>query len=149
MKIQFVRPKKPPLLVGQSPDIAPAANENLDFGVQLFMQGALTVVVIAPDDDQKLFKLVPEEARPDLLRKAWAQETIGVLQNAVNKVLGQALMQARVHPMSNVVQPGHAVDASGRLVYTFQVVVQTHPPAPLAQVPNQAPTPPSESSQQG
>jgi len=124
MHIQFKRPPMPPLLLPGAPAPAPDnPPENLDVNVQCQLQGVLTVFVIAPDDDQKCFALVPVANRSDLMKLPWVQSTMCALQPAVGQILERSLVQARLTAVGVSVQAGCALDQQGRLVYTFQVPV--------------------------
>ena len=128
MHIQFKRPPKLPQLVGlpaSAPDNSPP--ENLGVNLQVHMTGVFTMLVMAPDDDQKLFLLVPEADRPKMLGRPWVQESMKLLEPALNQILEQYLLKAHLYPVGNTVQPGCAIDQAGKLVYTFQVPVQTFP----------------------
>jgi hypothetical protein len=100
------------------------------------MTGVLTVIVTAPDDDQKLFPLIPVEDRPKLMSKAWVQATMTELQVALNQIIEQTLLRLHLYPQAQVVQPGGAVDQNGKLVYTFQVPVQSFPPGAVPAQPD-------------
>ena len=129
MQIQFKRPPKLPQLVGlpaSVPNDAPP--ESLNVNLQVHMTGFFTIMVIAPDDDQKLFLLVPEAERPKMINeRPWVQDTMRILEPALNTILEQTLLKMHLYPVGNVVQPGCAIDQAGKLVYTFQVPVQTFP----------------------
>jgi hypothetical protein len=115
---------------------APAQAEELDTTTSVAMQGLLTISIIAPADDQLLFKLVPEADRQNLLKKIWIQSTLQALQMTVNQLVEQALVQTRLYPVTRQVQPSFAGDAKGNLIYVFQVPVATFPPQPQSENPS-------------
>lgn len=123
MHIQFKRPQSLPLLPGNASPVTDSPPENLDANVQCQLQGVLTVFVIAPDDDQKCFALVPVASRPDMMKLPWVRSTMQLLQPAVGRIFDQSLLQARLTPSGDVVQAGCATDQQGRLIYTFQISV--------------------------
>jgi hypothetical protein len=124
MHIEFKRPPLP-LLPGAANDSTPP--ENLNVNMQIHMSGIITVMVIAPDDDQKVFPLVPESERANLMSKTWVRASMTILIPALNQIVEQTLLEMHLYPVSNVIQPGCAIDRNGKLVYTFQVPVQTFP----------------------
>jgi hypothetical protein len=118
------------------------------------MQGALTIAIEAPEDDQLLFKLVSQEDRQlNMLKKVWVQATIRALMPTVNQMVEQALAQSRLFPVARVVNPAFASDPEGRLLYLFQVPVSTFPPengpqvAPQQQAPAPGPVDPAPANQ--
>lgn len=92
------------------------------------MSGVLTVLIQAPADDQPLFKLLPEEERKNPLQKPWVQETVSILQKAVNQCLETFLLQGQLYPINTNVSVGVTVDQQGVFYYAFQIPVQNFPP---------------------
>ena len=129
--ISFIKPVS--VIIDPSKRLSPPAQaEELNVNTSVAMQGLLTISIEAPEDDQLLFKLVPEADRQHLLKKVWIQATLSALQQTVNQLVEQALVQARLYPVTRQVQPSFAGTPNGRLVYVFQVPVSTFPPQQIA-----------------
>jgi hypothetical protein len=129
--ISFIKPAS--VIIDPSKrSAAPAKAEELEISTSVAMQGVLTINIMAPEDDQLLFKLVPESDRQNLLKKIWIQATLQTLMQTVNQLVEQALVQTRLFPVSRQVQPSFAGDAAGNLIYVFQVPVATFPPQQIA-----------------
>jgi hypothetical protein len=125
---------KPPLAIidPSKPQPAPKV-ENLEAAINIIMQGAVTVVIEAPEDDQLLFTLVPEAERNEtLLSKIWVKSTIQGLQQTVNQMFEQTIMKTRLYPTVRTIRTGFDIGPDGRLVYMFQVPVTNFPPQQLA-----------------
>lgn len=128
--ISFVKPALPIIDPSKQTAQLPQA-EELETNVTWQLQGALTVAIVAPSDDQLLFKLVsPEDREKNMLSKVWVQATLRALQATVHQMVEQALVQSRLYPIASIVQPAFAIDPQGNLIYLFQVPVQTFPPQP-------------------
>jgi hypothetical protein len=148
--ISFIKPALPIIDPTKQRGPVPPAQE-LQTQTTIQMQGALTIAIEAPEDDQLLFKLVSQEDRQlNMLKKVWVQATIRALMPTVNQMVEQALAQSRLFPIARVVNPAFASDPEGRLLYLFQVPVSIFPlengpqVAPQQQAPapaNQNPAP--------
>jgi hypothetical protein len=142
--ISFIKPALPVIDPTKQRAPMPAAQE-LQASTTVQMQGALTIAIEAPEDDQLLFKLVhPEDRQQNLLKKVWVQATIRALMPTINQMVEQALIQTQLFPIARVVNPAFATDAQGRLLYLFQVPVSTFPPEqqPQQQAPALGPVDP-------
>lgn len=126
--ISFIKPALPVIDPTKQRAPAPEAQE-LQCSTTIQMQGALTVAIEAPADDQLLFKLVPPADRQQgMLKLVWVQSSIRALMPTVNQMVEQALVQTQLFPIARVVNPAFATDAQGGLLYLFQVPVSTFPP---------------------
>ena len=126
---------KPPLAILDPTKPQPAPKvENLESAINILMQGAITVIIEAPEDDQLLFKLVPMAERNEtLLTKIWVKATIQALQTTVNQMIEQSIMKLRLFPLARVINTGVNVSPDGKLIYMFQVPVSNFPPDQLQQ----------------
>jgi hypothetical protein len=138
--ISFIKPALPVIDPTKQRASAPEAQE-LQASTTVQMQGALTVAIEAPADDQLLFKLVsPADRQQTMLKLVWVQATIRALMPTVNQMVEQALIQTGLFPVARVITPAFATDPQGRLLYLFQAPVSTFPPEqPQAQSPQQRP----------
>jgi len=106
-----------------------SVTEDVSVRVEVQMVGAMIAMVMAPDDDQLLFKLIPVEKQKDVLRKPWAMATAHAAHPDVAKVLSQAVAQSGLYVRAPTMELNCAVDRNGKLMYCFSVPVQTSPPA--------------------
>lgn len=121
---------KPPLAILDSTKPQPAPKvENLESAINIAMQGAITIIIQAPEDDQLLFSLVPQSERDaTLLNKIWVEATFQALQTTVNQMAEQTLMKLRLFPLTRTISTGFDIGPDGKLVYMFQVPVSNFPP---------------------
>jgi hypothetical protein len=141
--ISFIKPALPVIDPTKQRAPAPEAQE-LQCSTTIQMQGALTIAVEAPADDQLLFKLVsPADRQQNMLKLVWVQASIRALMPTINQMVEQGLIQSGLFPIARVVNPAFATDAQDRLLYLFQVPVSTFPPEQSqVQAPQQRPAAP-------
>lgn len=126
--ISYIKPALP-VIDPTKQRASESASEELQASTTVQMQGALTVAIEAPADDQLLFKLVsPADRQQNMLKLVWVQATIRALMPTINQMVEQALIQTQLFPIDRVVNPAFATSAEDRLLYLFQVPVSTFPP---------------------
>lgn len=115
--------------------------EQLNTGVNYALAGVMTVLIAAPDEEQKLFALTPKDDLPSLATKFWVQDCAKQLEPHVSNLIEQNLLRASLSPVSRSVSFSCLMDNNKKLMFAFSVQVQTHPgvmPIQQSQVPSSA-----------